>query len=56
MPDGWLDERMDWIANCQPADLHKTFSAAYKEAFTAGAKPAVDALVLANKKRREKIG
>jgi len=56
MPEGWLEERLDWIANCSAADLHKTFSAAYKDAFTAGAKPAVDALVLANKKRRQEIG
>jgi hypothetical protein len=54
MPDGWLAERLDWIANCNAGDLQKTFAAAWREASKAGATRALDTLLKAKEARLKK--
>jgi len=52
----WLDERVDWIANCRDVDeLKKIYSDAYREAGKAHDQKAMHALLAAKNRRKAEL-
>lgn len=51
----WLNERLDWIQTCRPADLKKTYGDAFKEAARANDQKSLAALLGAYEKRKQEL-